>query len=79
MLEDAAVPLLLDVLQIIPSEAIRRILLAHVTEAAGEFRQPLTVGAFAEPADLDVIGLQEDRAGKKSYNRFCIVQVGSLE
>jgi hypothetical protein len=52
MLENAAVPLLLDVLEIIPRQAIRWVLVTHVAETAGEFGESLTIGAVSEPTDL---------------------------
>ena len=67
-------PLLLDVLQIVPRGATGRIFLAHVTEAAGKFGETLAIGTLAEPADLQMIGLDENRASEESYYRFGIVQ-----
>ena len=49
VLEHAAVPLLLDVLEVFARRALRRIVLAHVAQPAGEFREPLAVGAVADP------------------------------
>jgi hypothetical protein len=60
VLEDAPVSLLLDVLQIIPRHPTGRIFLAHVTETAGKLRQPLAIGALAEPLHLEMFGLQKD-------------------
>jgi len=74
VLEHAPVSLLLDVLQILASGSIGRILLAHVTQATGEFGEPLAIGTLAEPADLQVIWLQESRARQKRYDGFGIVQ-----
>jgi len=57
--------LLLDVLEILASGAAGGILLAHITEPAGELGKPLAIRTFAEPANLEVIGLDEDRSGEK--------------
>ena len=59
MLENAAVPLLLDVLEVFPRRAVGGILLAHVAETPRELREPLTVGALAEPVDREMRGLRE--------------------
>ena len=74
MLEHAAVPLLLDVLEILARHAVGRVLLAHVAETTGEFGEPLTIGALAEPPDPEMIRFQEDRTGNESYYRLCVVQ-----
>ena len=68
--------LLLDVLQIIARDPICRIFLAHVTKTAGKFGESLTISAFAEPADLQVIGFEKNRTGKEGYDRFGIEQGG---
>jgi len=65
VLEDAPVPLLLDVLQIVARRAARRIVLAHVAEPARELRQSLAVGALADPVHVQVVrrgehGARED-------------------
>jgi hypothetical protein len=69
-------PLLLDVLQIIARGAIGGIFLAHVAKAAGEFGEPLAIGAFSEPTDFEVIGLEESRTREEGDYGFGIVQVG---
>ncbi len=46
VLQNAAVSLAFDVLEIFPRLALRRISLAHVAQPAGEFRQALTVSAL---------------------------------
>src|SRR4029078_2621245 len=43
--------LLLDVLEILPSGPVRRILLTHVAEPPCEFGEFLTVSALTEPID----------------------------
>ena len=67
-------PLLLDVLQIVPRGATGRIFLAHITEAAGKFGETLAIGALAEPADLQMVRLDERRTREKSDYWFGIVQ-----
>ena len=74
MLEDAPVSLLLDVLQIIPGGSVGGILLAHVTESAGELGQTLAIGALSEPFHLEVVGLNKDGTREQSYYWFCIEQ-----
>src|SRR6185437_10479790 len=59
VLQHAPVSLLLDVLQVLPRLPRRRVLLAHVAEPAGEFREPLTVGSLAHPVHGQVSGLAE--------------------
>src|SRR5215207_7364312 len=49
VLENAAVSLLLDILEIVSRVAVSRILLAHITKAPGELSESLAVGAFAKP------------------------------
>ena len=66
VLEHAPVSLLLDVLQVLPRRAAGGILLAHVAEAAGKLGQPLAVGAFSEPVNLEMIGLQKDWTREES-------------
>src|ERR1035437_1797481 len=72
VLEHAAVPLLLDVLDIFPRAAAGGILLAHVAEPAGEFRKPLAVGAVADPVDREMRGLHERGAREERDDRFGI-------
>ena len=74
VLEDASVPLLLDVLEVVTRRAVGRVLLAHIAETAGKLREPLAIGAFSEPPDLQMIGLDKDRTREKSYYWLCIVQ-----
>jgi len=66
VLEYAAVSLLLDVLEVLPGRAARRILLAHVAETPSELGELLTVGALAEPVDAEMIGLDEGRTREES-------------
>ena len=49
---------------------LRRILLAHVAEPSGKFRQPLAIGALAEPLNGKMIGLGELRAGQDGDARL---------
>jgi hypothetical protein len=51
VLEDTAVALLLDVLEVFAGRPPGRILLAHVTETSSEFGEPLAIGALSEPVD----------------------------
>src|SRR5205814_2421906 len=76
VLENRPVTLLLDVLQILACRAVRRILLAHVAETTGEFGELLAVGALSEPADLEMIGLDEGWPREESDYGLCIVQGG---
>src|SRR2546430_2628484 len=55
MLEDAAVTLLLDVLQVIAGLALRGIVLAHIAKPSGKFREALTVSAIADPAHREML------------------------
>src|SRR5712691_8574024 len=66
--------LLLDVLEVLARRPVGWILLAHIAETAGKLRQPLAIGALAEPADVQVVGLQKDRAGEEGYYWLRIVQ-----
>src|SRR5260221_11607579 len=59
MLEYAAVPLLLDVLQVFARRPPRGIVLAHVAEPPRELRQPLAAAAVALPLDRQVLGFGE--------------------
>ena len=74
MLENAAVALLLDVLEILARHAVGRVLLAHVAETSGKLGEPLAIGALAEPTDLEMIRLKENRARDQSYYGLCVVQ-----
>jgi hypothetical protein len=74
VLENAPVSLLLDVLQIIPGGSVGGILLAHVTEPAGELGQALAIGALSEPFHLKVVRLQKDWTREECYYGFCIEQ-----
>ncbi|MDB4871739.1 MAG: hypothetical protein JWL97_2743, partial [Gemmatimonadales bacterium] len=66
VLEHAAVPLLLDVLEVLAGRAARGILLTHVAETAGELGEPLAIGALTQPIDAKMVGLDEGRAREKS-------------
>ena len=55
MLQDAPVPLLLDVLQVVAGGPVGRIVLAHVAQPPGELCEPLTVRAVAYPRHAEVI------------------------
>jgi hypothetical protein len=59
VLQNAPVPLLLDVLEIIARGPIRRIALTHVTQATRELREAFSIGAVAEPVHGQVCGLRE--------------------
>jgi hypothetical protein len=59
VLEDAAMSLLLDVLEILTRVPLGRIPLAHVAEASREFGESLAVSALAEPRDGKMRGLRE--------------------
>jgi hypothetical protein len=64
MLEHASMSLLLDILEILARRPARGILLAHVTEPAGELSEALTIRAFTEPVDGEMRRLDENRARK---------------
>jgi hypothetical protein len=66
VLEHTSMPLLLDVLEIFPGRAARRILLAHIAETPSELGELFTIGAFAEPVDAKVVGLDERGTREKS-------------
>jgi hypothetical protein len=74
MLEDAAMPLLLDVLEVFTRGAARRIFLTHVAKPPSELGELLTVGAVAKPVDAEMLGLDERRAGEECEARLGIVQ-----
>ena len=74
MLEHAAVPLLLDVLEILARHAVGRVLLAHVAETSGKLGEPLAIGALTEPTDPEMIRLQKDRTREEDYYRLSIDQ-----
>ena len=57
-------PLLLDVLEILPRGAVGGVLLAHVAESASELRELLAAGALTHPMDGKVTGLREVGAGE---------------
>ena len=79
VLEDTAMSLLLDVLQILARRPVRWILLAHITKAARELGELLAVGALSKPADLQMIRFDKGRAGEESDDWFSIEQGGFLE
>ena len=64
MFEHAAVPLLLDVLEIVPRGPAGRIALTHVAEAAGKLGEPLAVGGLADPLHRQMAGLDELGTGE---------------
>src|SRR5205085_9148654 len=72
VLQYAAVPLLLDVLQVFASGAAGRIVLAHVAEASGELREPLAVGALTLPLHGQVLGPGKRRA--REHGDFRLVE-----
>ena len=55
VLQHAAVALLLDVLQVLARLSLGRIVLAHVTETAGELGELFAAGALADPIDRQVL------------------------
>ena len=67
MLENASMSLLLDVLEVLARRPVGRILLAHIAETACKLGQPLALGALSEPADVQVVGLEKDRASEEGY------------
>jgi hypothetical protein len=76
VLEDRAVPLLLDVLEIVPSSTAGRILLTHVAEPPSEFGETLAIGAVTEPVNLEMIGLQEGWTRQQRDAGFGVDQEG---
>src|SRR5918999_25647 len=73
VLEDAPVPLSLDVLEVIARRALRRVRLAHVAESPRELRQPLAVGAVAEPVDRQMVRRGE-RGPREEGNLGLVVE-----
>ena len=71
MLEDAAMTLLLDVLQIFARRPVGRILLTHVAESPGELGKSLAVGALAEPFHGKMRRFSEGRTRQNSDSRLC--------
>jgi len=71
MLENTPVTLLLDVLEILSRRTVRRILLAHIAEPPGKFRESLTIGAFAEPVDREMRRLVERWAREDCDSGLC--------
>ena len=59
MLEDTAMALLLDVLEILTCLPARGILLAHVTKPPGKLGELLAVGTLSKPVDRKVRRLRE--------------------
>ena len=78
VLEHRPVPLLLDVLQVLPRAAVRGVLLAHVAEPPGELGEALAVGALAHPLHGEVAGLREVGAGEDGDFGFG-VEMGHLD
>jgi hypothetical protein len=71
--QHAAMPLLLDVLEVLTSGSPSRIPLAHVTEPSGELGQPLAIGALTDPLYRHMLGLgklrtSEHRHGGRTKN-----------
>src|SRR6185437_7009348 len=69
MLENAAVSLSLDVLEVLARRSTRRVALAHVAEASGKFRESLAIRRLADPVHrqvrwLDERGTCEQRDGR---------------
>src|SRR5437868_3072701 len=77
VLENGTVSLLLDVLEVLTRGAVGWIFLAHVAKPAGKLGQTLAIGALAKPANLQMLGLQENRAREQGYDWFS-VKHGSL-
>jgi hypothetical protein len=74
VLENASMPLLLDVLQVIARLAVGGVLLTHVAETARVFGEPLAISALSQPADRQVVGFQKDWTREEGYYWLCIVQ-----
>ena len=74
VLEDAAMALLLDVLEVLARGAARRIFLAHIAKPPRELGELLTIGALAKPVDAEMLGLDERRTGEECEARLGIVQ-----
>src|SRR5262249_50160982 len=73
MLQHAAVSLLLDVLEVLAGLPLRRIVLAHVAQPAGELGELLAAGAVADPIDGKMSGRGERRTGEKGDDGFGVV------
>jgi hypothetical protein len=63
VLENAAMSLLLDVLEILAGRSARGISLAHVAQAPSELSELFTISAFTEPVYSEMIGL--DKGGTR--------------
>src|SRR5207247_7979754 len=59
VLEHRAVSLLLDVLEVIGGGAIHRVVLAHVAQPSRVLGEALARRGVAEPADFEMLGLEE--------------------
>ena len=70
MLEDAAVTLLLDVLQVFARRPVRRVLLTHIAESAGKLRESLAIGALAKPFHGEMRRLSEGRTCQNGDSRL---------
>src|SRR5262245_27339369 len=77
MLENAPVSLLLDVLEVLASLALGGIVLAHVTQPAGEFGQSLAVGALADPGDREMLGSNERRPSQQADDGLVVKAGGA--
>jgi hypothetical protein len=64
VLENTAVPLLLDVLEIFAGGTVRRILLAHVAQPPGKLREALAVATLPQPFHGEMFRLAEGRPGE---------------
>jgi hypothetical protein len=78
VLQDAAMPLPLDVLEILASVPPRRVLLAHVTEPARELGEPLAIGARPDPVHGKMRWLGERRAREDGDLRLSIEHDGTV-
>src|SRR5688572_26612183 len=76
VLENAAVPLPLDVLEVILRRPARRVALAHVAESAGELRETLATARVAKPFDRKVTWLRELRTRNDRESRLVEEQRG---
>jgi hypothetical protein len=83
MLEDAAVPLFLDVLEIFARWPAGWILLAHVAETAGKLGETFPVRTLTEPFHGEMRWLDEGRTSKngdaglgKNHGSEIFVEIG---
>src|SRR5688572_14089251 len=70
MLQHAAMPLLLDVVEVLSRGTLGRIRLAHIAQAAGKLGEALATSSLTEPGDRQVRGFGEVGTREDGDPRF---------